>query len=194
MNRTPPAALAAFALLALPPLAAAGPIRWGYRAVSPDGTVLSERTGITDLAWGDYFLPDPLTHGVSVPDPYPDNSIHTVIKRSEATVTITDETSGASGTAWLYTDYRWQYEIRPDGSLDPLYEGQTGGPWPQKTKLVLGGNTFMVGGPGGDFLVEVTPNPVAATPEPGTLALAGLGLATGGLVRVRRRRSLARAC
>src|SRR5262245_22150460 len=103
--RTTFAVLVAFAL---PQFAFAGMIQWGYRAVSPDGTVLAEKTGLTDLAWSDYFLPDPLVHGTPVPDPIPDNFVHTDIKRSEATVTITDEVSGQTGSFWLFTDYRWQ--------------------------------------------------------------------------------------
>jgi hypothetical protein len=188
MHRTIRAAIAAFALLVLPQLASAGPIQWGYRAVDPNGTVLAEKTGLTDLFWSDFFLPDPLTHGVVVPDPIPNNNIRTDIKRSEATVTITDETSGETGTFWLYSDYRWQYEIKADGSLEPIHEGQTGGPYPDYTNLVLGGNTYSLRAPGGEFMAQVTPTPVptAVTPEPGTLVLAMCGL--GALSwRIRRR-------
>jgi len=189
MSHLPRALLTFCSLLAAPPIASAGLIHWGYRAVSPDGTVVVEKTGLTELSWSDYFLPDPLLHGTPIPEPNPGSNLRSDISRSEATVTITDERSGQSGTYWLFTDYVQQYEIRPDGSQLPVYEGQTGGPWPERTNLVLGGNTYSITSPGGEFQVQVTPAPSLATPEPGTLALAVCGLVAAGSWR--RRRSMA---
>lgn len=85
----------------------------------------------------------------------------------------------------LYLDYRTQYEWR-NGEWDMFHEGYTGGPWPG-VEMTLGDNTYHVSGPGGELLVTVTNNPTAATPEPGTLALAGLGLCGLGVVRRLRR-------
>jgi hypothetical protein len=170
---------AILALLALPQLAAAGPIEWGYRAVDDNGTVVSQQTRLTEATWSDYFMLDPREHGVYVPDPYPDNELKTDTWRYRATVHITDLPSGETWDVVLYRDYRMQYEWR-NGAWDPYYEGETGGPWPG-VETTLGDNTYRVSGPGGELLVTVTPNPTAATPEPGTLALAGLGLAGAGL-------------
>ena len=186
MHRTLRAALAAFALLALPQFASAGPIPWGYRAVDPNGAVLAEKTGLTDLIWSDFFLPDPRTDGVVVPDPNPNDGVRSDIKRTQATVTITDELSGQTGTFWLYSDYIWEYEINADGSLEPLHEGPSGGPYPEPTNLVLGGNTYSLRAPGGEFMMQLTPGPTALTPEPGTFVLAMCGFGVLGW-RVRRR-------
>jgi hypothetical protein len=176
---------AALALVAMPALAAAGPIEWSYTARDDKGTVLSQKTGLTETAWSDYFMLDPREHGVFVPDPNPDNDLKTDTWRYRATVHITDLPSGEAWDVVLHRDYRMQYEWR-NGAWDPYYEGETGGPWPG-VEMTLGDNTYRVSGPGGELLVTVTNNPTAATPEPGTLALAGLGLCGVGVVRRFRR-------
>jgi hypothetical protein len=181
----PRAALAAFALLAMPQFASAGPLSWDYRAESPDGTILRHVTGLTDLGWSDFFLPNPELHGTPIPDPHPGNSTHSDVWRSQATVIITDELSGQSGSVLLTLDFVREYEINPDGSFEPIFEGQLGSPWPDPFDLVLGGNTYSVRAPGGEMLVAVTPGPVTATPEPATLALVAFGLGAVG-VRLRR--------
>ena len=185
MHRTLRAALATVALLALPQFATAGPIQWGYRATSTvlgdEGTVLRDVTGITETAYGDYFWRDPLQFGAHLPDPNPDNSLHTDIWRQQALVTVTDELLGRSVNFMMTLDYVRQYEINPDGSLEPIYEGYTGDPWPEPLSFTLGANRYSVRSPGGEFAVSVEPGVV--TPEPGTFALAGLGLCALGAVR-----------
>ena len=183
------AALATVALFALPQFAAAGPIQWGYRATASDGTVLRAVTGLTDLAWADYFWRDPLQFGVRLPDPNPDNGLRTDIWRQQALVTVTDELLGRSDNIQFTVDYVQQYEIKPDGSFEPIYEGYTGYPWPEPLVFVLGANRYNVRSPGGEFLVRVEPGVV--TPEPGTFALAALGLCTLGAVRRVRKGSTA---
>lgn len=186
-------ALVVAALVSLPPFAAAGPIRWGFKAESPDGTVLKEVSGMTDLYFADFFLPSAQYSGEFVPDPYPENPLHSVIRRSRANVTIFDEPSGESDTFELYYDYLWQYEVRPDGSLDPIYEGN-GSQSPEflnPVQMTLGGNGYTIRSLGGDMMVTVTPGEAPiATPEPTTLALAGLGLGAIGFGRFRKRTSV----
>lgn len=187
------AALVVAALIALPQFAAAGPIRWGFKAESPDGTVLKEVSGMPDLYYADFFLPSAQFEGELVPDPYPDNALVSVIRRARANVTIFDEPSGESETFELYYDYLWQYERRPDGTLDPVYEG-SGSQSPgigDTLRLTLGGNEYAIRSYGGDMIVNITPGEAPiATPEPTTLALAGLGLGAIGLGRLRRRTSV----
>jgi hypothetical protein len=67
--------------------------------------------------------------------------------------------------------------------VEQIYEGYTSFPWPEPVRLTLGGNVYAARGPGGELLVNVTP--AVATPEPGTLALAGVWLGVAGLVRRR---------
>lgn len=196
MPRILRAALAAVALLAIPEFAAAGPIRWGYRATSTvlgdEGTVLREMSGITDTAYADYFWRDPLQFGVYLPDPNPDNPLHTDIWRQQAMVTVTDELLGRSVNFMMTLDFVRQYEIKPDGSLEPIYEGYTGDPWPDPLVFTLGADRYSVRSPGGDFAVRVEPGVV--TPEPGTFALAGLGLCVLGAVRRVRKGRAAVTC
>lgn len=167
--------LGAVALLLAPQLAAAGPLSWGFRAEAPDGTVLRDVTGLTDLAYSDLFLPDPLVNGVFTGgDIRPAEGHYFETWQSEARVTLTDERSGASGAFQLWRGWVREYEVNPGGTDDLVYEGETGGPWPEAVRLTLGGSVYEVRGPGGEMIVTVTP--AVATPEPGTLALAGVGL------------------
>ncbi|MBY0455862.1 MAG: hypothetical protein K2V38_00845, partial [Gemmataceae bacterium] len=156
-------ALVAGALLCFAGLANAGPIRWGYRAETPDGTILAERRGLTELAWSDFFLPDPREFGRPVSDPKPSNNITSVIWRSSATVTILDEPSGQSGDLPIYRQFVQQFEIKADGSIEPIYEGEDGGPfWPNAGALVLGGNVYRMTTPGGEMMLRVEPGPPPA--------------------------------
>lgn len=191
MRLAPRCACAFLALVALPSLARAGPIQWGYRAEAPDGIVLRDVTGITDLMYGDFFLPDPRQFGTPQPDPNPTNEVTSVILRSRATVILTDELSGEFATFPIFLDAIEQFEVRPDGRIEPLFSGETGGPfWPDAGRFELGGNVYRVRTPGGELSVNVErgpgPPPINS-PEPGTLALAGLGF---GAVLLRRARKV----
>ena len=176
------------ALLLAPSLAAAGPLTWGFRAEAPDGTVLRDVTGLTDLAYSDLFLPDPRTHGTYAGgDTRPAAGYYSDVWETGATVTITDGRTGESGTFELWWAWTQDYDIRPDGTAEPIYEGYVSFPWPDPVRLTLGGTVYEARGPGGELHVNVTPG--VATPEPTTLALAGVGLCPL-IARVARRRTL----
>ncbi len=176
--------LGAAALLLAPQLALAGPLTWGFRAEAPDGTVLRDVTALSDLVYSDLFLPDPRAAGQPVSETTPGHRFDRW--KSEATVTITDGASGQSGEFQLWRGWVREYEVRADGSEELIYEGETGGPWPDAFQLTLGGNRYDVRGPGGELLVNVTP--AVATPEPTTLALAAVGLTPLAVRAARRRR------
>lgn len=174
-SRSAPWLGAALVLLLAPAVAPAGPLSWGFRAETPEGVVLRDVTGITDTFYGDHFLADPQVYGTY------QGGVVGVGFRSEswetaAWLTITDETSGASGESRIW--WRWvkEYEVRPDGSEDQFYEGYNSGPWSEPARLTLGAHVYEIRGPGGDLQVTVTPYVPVAAPEPTTLALAGVGL------------------
>jgi hypothetical protein len=200
MHRVCRAAWAApvLALLALPQFAAAGPISWGYHtearysqdygskfalALAPDGTVACPPGKAASVS---LFT----STGEARPEPGSFEALYSF----DVAVTITDQASGEAGTLnfsgwysshWTYhpedannaDNWRWDYEV---SSFGDFWDGRG---------LELGDNLYTVraygGGsgqfPSGEMTVEVAP---LAAPEPGTLALAALGL---GVLFVRRR-------
>lgn len=186
MTHTIRTALAVAAVLGLSQFAHAGPLHWGYRAESPNGGVLRAVSGLTDLTWADNFLPDPERYGTPVPDPDANEYYQSDIWRSAAKVTIIDERSGQAGSFPLYVEFVRQYQILANGTRELIYEGLRSNAWPEPTVFTLGGSTYSVRAPGGEFMVEVTP--AVTTPEPGALALAGCGLAAVFARRLRRPR------
>jgi hypothetical protein len=176
---------ATLALFLVPALATAGPIQWsfsstGAQTVTPDGVysftgwtnpLVSSEPGTAYLSYellGQYSVPA-LVSPIPLDGP-------TLTTR----VTITDLASGQSG--WLDVPVSfYDNEPAPEGEIDMHIPGLyrfAGG------TLDLGGNRYTLGG-GPQLSVTAEPAPVA-TPEPTTLALAGLGLAACGL-RFRRR-------
>jgi hypothetical protein len=175
--------------------ATAGEVPWSYKVVdvNPPAPVLAQAAGVTDLeavlyTFDPLVLPDP-----RLPDPasYWSDHYWEHIPGSGAHVRITDDASGDS--AWRSVSWgatrRW--ERAPDRStwlLTELIEdgyATADNPW----QPYLGGNTYRIWVEDREVHVEVRPDslPTNYEPEPGTLALAGIGLGAVGLVRRVRR-------
>jgi PEP-CTERM motif len=167
------------------------PVRWGYKAVDANGELLAQLTGLTEENWSDFFMPDPRTKGELVPDSNPYSPLKTERWVSEARVTITDELSGEHGDVDIFRDWIRQVEEKWDGSIEPIYEGEGGGPWPEYSELQLGNLLFQVRAPGGELSIAVNQrvpdlDPPIDSPEPSTLALVTLGAAVIAIQRRRR--------
>ncbi|HJZ56416.1 MAG TPA: PEP-CTERM sorting domain-containing protein [Gemmataceae bacterium] len=105
------------------------------------------------------------------------------------TFTLTDLASGQSGTI----EYVGRAGVATDGNYPPLVLFSAD-MTPETTELKLGRNRYRVTAIGGlpdeieePAVVGVSVAATADTPEPGTLALGGVGFALTGLLRVRRR-------
>jgi hypothetical protein len=184
-------------LLLLPQVAAAGPLTWGYRVTDPDNgnALIAEQSGLTETT---FLVGNLLSVGPQSGVPQPPDVGNTVIERNraEGRVAIIDEASGQSSEFTIWAEYYRQYEVMPDGSHNPIAEGYTFGPtwfgqnwWEAPFRATLGENVYEAySTEPGSLRVFVTdaPDGPVATPEPGTLALAGLGLGLVGLRRFRR--------
>jgi hypothetical protein len=198
MPRSLRAPLVGAALLLLPQFAAAGPLTWGYRVTDPDNGngLIAEQSGLTET---NVLVGNLLSVGPQSGVPQPPTVGSTVIERNraEGRVTIIDGESGQSGEFTIWAEYYWQYEVMPDGSHNPIAEGYTFGPtwfgqnwWEGTFRATLGEYSYEAySTEPGSLRVFVTdaPDGPVATPEPGTLALTGVGLGLAGL-RLRRRK------
>ena len=184
--------IALLATLALIGPAAAEPIRWGYRVVNADtGAVLDERSGLTDtsLSFTAALRPEldgrPGGAGNPTFDPNPS-------AENRSRVTIIDEASG--GRKELLVSYlvTQQWDLRgADGQREWDWIGEytvaTHIRYPGDLWRPTGGRSeYRFAAEGGSVYVEVSA--LSPTPEPATLALAGVGLAGVGLLRRRTRR------
>jgi hypothetical protein len=211
------AAWAGLAVALLPQLATAGPIAWSMRGEAEPfgpGNEFSLGTYTRPIGSGESFevvhaygqLPEVLTATGTGPqtyiqlgaqskqayrfdttpaDPSPGN-------RALFRVWVTDVASGETGhlsffvTAYLLTGLPFT------DSSEMVFGGEGGG------TLLLGGNRYDValkasdGDEGTYVSADLVVAPATATPEPGTMALAGLGLAAVGLLRARRRTTSSR--
>lgn len=175
------------------------PVTWSYRAevqydqdygddfvvtVHPGQTV---RTAAGDMTG--YWLFN------SVANPRPAPGEYEVRYGFALKATITDEASGESAafwfrgsyaSMWMYPDserdnpdrWRWEFEGSEFGDFRDTHTAHLGGV--EYRVRAYGGGTGQT--PNGELVVQAV-----ATPEPGTLALAGLGLGVGALRAVRRR-------
>jgi hypothetical protein len=192
--------------------AAAEPIGWRYRA---DVSIPAAHADNFRLVWlaqtGEYRTTVPIHDGavgfqlfrseaVVGPPRSPDQT--TVEYSFDVSFRITDRASGESAVIPFSGWYEawWTFDPREaSGSPWELeYEGSGFGNFDNPSRFQLGRNVYTVRGYGGgpgqlpDGTIEVSVAPADApnqTPEPGTLALAGLGLAALGAARLRRRGS-----
>ncbi|HJZ58912.1 MAG TPA: PEP-CTERM sorting domain-containing protein [Gemmataceae bacterium] len=196
--------LAAIALLATAGPATAGPIYWNYHLAVEYAQDYGPKFEV-NLAqdWFVRGLPG-VPAGIwlfnsNVPA-RPEPGSHEVTYSFAIRVTITDEASGEFATfsfpgfyssVWSYPPQdrdnpdRWRLDSEAAGFGDDQKE----------SSVTLGDHVYVVqahsNGPGrypdGVMLVDLDPS--AITPEPGTLALAGVGFGAVGLLRARRRRA-----
>jgi hypothetical protein len=209
MHRTLRAALATLALLALPQFAAAGPIEWGYLAsfdpdgggrlglgrtvVGPDGVLEI----VASLRGEDLEAPGFGSQRIRIGslldiDVTTDDGFQMPSRQQFVSdLTITDFASGESGKVTVFGTGKY---LGDDLLLDRRVMLELGA-GSDRRELTLGGNRYDIAYSivqGEDdristLVADVTVSPTAATPEPGTLALAGLGLCGLGLVRRLRR-------
>lgn len=191
----------------LPAAAAhAGPISWTYRAaIDGDGSLPNTRSWVE--------VPEPAGSFTAKSDGSPDAftgaRVHlnetqpagpqpgpTTLSRKDTyylTVHITDTASGESGDVRVSGSIGVDWEYRTDqtgvGYWDPHSETYHFGGGPNDRQLlVLGGNRYEVWGEGfTDQGYVVVAAAAANTPEPASLGIAIIGLASAGAVTARRR-------
>jgi len=194
---------ALFALLLVPQAAFAGPITWSYSSevvysqdygsrfvvtLAPDATVTATPG---ELNFAQLFT----STGTAWPEP----GQYETRYNFDVNVKLTDVASGdfevftfAGGYAsmWTYDEgdswnyWRWDWEHSDFGSFWDAQGAVLGNT--QYTVRAYGGGSGQF--PFGEMAVTAQELPVNPTPEPGTLALAGIGIGTA-LIRLRRFKS-----
>ena len=187
-------ALIALALTLAPQLAAAGPVEWNFKVVdyNPPAPILAQGSGLTDPALVLFTLPRPLTPPVSLPDPteYHWNTFDANVT-TRAHVYLVDMASGQSAWRPVGWGVTQTWKKSADGT-EWVFQGEIEGTYrtaDNPFEPYLGGNTYQLWvdeDRGVNVKVlEATP-PTHLEPEPGSLVLAGMGLAALA-VRLRRR-------
>ncbi len=213
MARSHPVLTACALALLVPSVATAGPIEWEVSAhlarvggaTGPGAAMLTDEfiggsSTIHETTFSRLAAEDPHTGwgwqsfrvGALLPDGPNYDPRHGAADTFGVTVSLTDVGSGQTGTV-AFDGRGWeQFRVNIDWyvtiqSRDAFAEltGET------ERTLTLGGTEYHVGlravNRDGvvDFYADVRAGAVAATPEPTTLALAGLGLGVVGLTRRR---------
>lgn len=201
MPRTPlpRSATAALALALSPVTALAEPIGWGYQTSVTYAQDYGSRFAVLLNAGGPTTTPVGDTSWVplftSTGNPRPPAGEYLAQYEFTLGVKLTDQASGQSADLSFAGGYasHWTYQPGDDPDLWRWdYEASDFGDFWDRRTLTLGRNEYTVraygGGSGtfpfGELEVSVTPS---AAPEPGTFALAGVGLTGLGAWRVRRR-------
>lgn len=191
-------ALLALALVLAPQAASAGPIAWGYTAdvvyaqdygsrftvtLAPGDTVSAEYGGTS-------YAPLFNSTGVSSPEPGSYETSYSFV----VNVRLTDAASGQSAVLGFGGWYSamWSPQVDTDELDWDSEQSGFGDVWDGR-EVVLGTTRYVVraygGGSGmfpfGDMDVRAELVPTSGVPEPGTLALAGIGLGAA-LLRARR--------
>ena len=169
-------------LLALPSLAIAGPINWGYRVVDVStGLTLSEQFGITETQLSFQAVTRPVA-GFSLPN-----------VTNSSRVTLFDELTGQQEELWLSYSVTQQWDLRGGGPNGEQYWDFTH-EWEEATRFpgypwrpTGGRSEYFIASESGSVYVEARSS--VATPEPATFAIAGLGLLVAGLARWKSRRT-----
>jgi hypothetical protein len=222
MHRCRLLAWAALAILLAPQLVTAGPIGWGYSADITAGNngqwvsfgveyqnTRNPATGeesstpyqllanIARVNWGPRSGSGTVRVGSFGPadiQPYPMDDPWALARPGVFTLQfdLTDSASGQTRSlSYGVMGMSHGYFTTGTGVVSLI-------PDERSDTFVLGGNRYTVRpvareSESAAYLdLDVEVGPAVANPEPGTLALAGLGLAAVGLVRVRRRRDLSR--
>lgn len=214
MHRTSRAALATAALLALPQLAGAGPIAWEMRGDIDHSRLGTEfYLGTVTRPVGDgeatetFHAYGQMPEGLLPVGAGSQNYINLGVQSKRGyrlgaaaptdpalgntvpfNVWVTDAASGETGHL-SFTLYGFLLTGGPYGGNSEFVFGGVGG-----GALLLGGNRYDVQLKTGDsesntwVYANLTVAPATATPEPGTFALAALGLGAAGVVRRVRKR------
>lgn len=187
-------------LAALPSFASAGPIQWSHRTAITYAQDYGSNFGVVLYPNGTVTALPGETSGVNLfyssGNPMPEPGSSAANYRLQATVTISDIASGQSIDQVWSGAYTSQWSYPPEYADQPNlwyweFERSRFGDEMDKRTFTLGQNRYTAwasgGGQGqfptGDLVVVVESLP--ATPEPGTLALAGMGIATLVLGRKR---------
>jgi hypothetical protein len=183
--------VAAVCCLLVPLPTSAEPVRWGFWAVDglavDDGSnpVLAQQYGIAETTFSIGLLSRPVVPWAPTQADR-DRGFYEPSATSAAKVTIIDEAS----QNWFEARITWTlgetWEYNAEGTWEPIATWENAGPLPRDAEWMwLGRHEYRVWSDGGPLVVNV--RDAVTTPEPATLALAGLGLAAVAIGKRRRR-------
>jgi hypothetical protein len=215
MARSHPILTACALALLLPSAAHAGPIEWevsahfarvgaatGSMAQLLTDEYIGGGTTIHEQTFSRLVAADPargwgwksVRVGSVVPDGYRLDPLHSAPGTFDIALSITDIRSGASGTL-AFTATGWEVLVQDiDNPFSGILRSRTSHAIVTGTteeSVILGGVEYHVGlrveerADEAELVADIRAGDVAATPEPTTLVLAGLGLGVAGLARRR---------